>query len=103
MQSYDDNGFTINTSTVTLVTPNLLANPDARIVLAERSVLEVQMPTNVELILMSKTRLLSQSLLKLHLSSFLFVHDDTNHITCSLDDASRLCTLTDEGTDFMVI
>jgi len=63
VQSYDDNDFTINSSSVTLELPTLSPCGKAKVLTASRSELAIQKSTTVTLEVQTETRFLSQSVL----------------------------------------
>ena len=97
VQSIDDNEYTINSSTV-VVTMATLAPNVAEVLSAARDELQVQLDTEIQLDLQTRTRLLSDSVLFIYLSTSAFtVAADTDDISCTLDNASTLCTYAENG------
>lgn len=103
IQSFDDNDYTINTSTTTLNLPELSPNQRAIVVTAGRSEHQVQSPTTIELELQTETRLAHASKIKIHLSKFLFTMASEAWPICQLNSQNNLCTLVDNDSEFFVI
>lgn len=84
IQSYDENDYTINTSTITLSVTQLSPNGKAQVISAQRSELAIQKSTTVEFEVQTETKLLSQSIMKIHASAFLFETEASHKLACSI-------------------
>ena len=74
--------------------PQLNANSGAKLLSAIRSELGIQKKTTIEVAIETETRLLSNSVIHLHLSTLLFDVISSTHMNCAIDGISTLCTLT---------
>ena len=95
IQSYDDNDYTINTSEVQMNIATLESNSNALVLSATLSNLNVQQATTIQLEVLTETRLVSNSVLKVHLSSFLLDIDQVP-VVCYISEDQRPCSISSE-------